>query len=145
MSCREYVRTEFNCRRISVIVHLSASDELAVDSLYSLFVDWVLYPQRERKSVWQIVCKRVSKYDCTINVTKSLLARNSLIRTSNLIVSCWPVPPLFQSWGSLLVLLGLGISFFFFLNQSWEPFLELPAHPKIYLSAPFGNFMFTSC
>ena len=58
--------------------------------------------------------KRVSKYDCTINVTKSLLARNSLIGTSNLIGSCWPEPPLFQSWGSLLVLLGLGLSFFSF-------------------------------
>ena len=49
---REYVRTEFNREfesRISVIVHRFA--------LSSLFVDWVLYPQRERgrKSVWQIV------------------------------------------------------------------------------------------
>ena len=29
----EYVSTEFNCRRISVIVHRSASDKLAFDSL----------------------------------------------------------------------------------------------------------------
>ena len=30
---RQYVSTEFNCRRISVIVHRSASDKLSIDSL----------------------------------------------------------------------------------------------------------------
>ena len=30
---REYIRTEFNCRRISVIVHRSASYKLAVNAL----------------------------------------------------------------------------------------------------------------
>ena len=52
---REYVSTECNCRRISVIVHRSASDELAVDSLVLLVCGLSLIPQRERKSVGQIV------------------------------------------------------------------------------------------
>ena len=34
---REYVSTEFDCRRISVIVHRSASDKLAVVHLSCLF------------------------------------------------------------------------------------------------------------
>ena len=34
----------------------------------------------------------------------------NLFRTSNLIGYCWPEALLFQSWGSLLVLFGLGIS-----------------------------------
>ena len=33
---RDKVSTEFDCRRISVIVHRSASDKLAVDSLVLL-------------------------------------------------------------------------------------------------------------
>ena len=33
---REYVSMEFNCRLISVIVHRSASDKLAIDSLVLL-------------------------------------------------------------------------------------------------------------
>ena len=37
---RENVSTEFNCRRISVIVHRSASDKLAVDSLVLLECLW---------------------------------------------------------------------------------------------------------
>ena len=52
----------------------------------------------------------------------------NLSRTSNLIGSCWPEALLFQSWGSLLVLFGLGLSIVF-LNQSCEPCLELPAQP----------------
>ena len=49
---REYVSTEFTCRRISVIVHRSSFDKLAVDSLVcigttSLFVDLVLFAQRD--------------------------------------------------------------------------------------------------
>ena len=52
---REYVSTECNCQRVSVIAHRSASDKLAVDSL-SLFVRRLSFiPQRERKSVWQSV------------------------------------------------------------------------------------------
>ena len=47
---REYVSTEFNCRRISVIFHRSASEKLAVYSLVLLTP-----PKRERKNVWQIV------------------------------------------------------------------------------------------
>ena len=42
--------SQFNCRRISVIVLRSASDTLAVDSLLWL----VCRPSRKRKSVWQI-------------------------------------------------------------------------------------------
>ena len=43
---REYVSTEFNCRRISVIFHRSASEKLAVYSLVLL-----TSPKRERKNV----------------------------------------------------------------------------------------------
>ena len=48
---RQYVSTEFDGRRISVIVHRSASDKLAVES----FTRLACYgpSQRERKSVWQ--------------------------------------------------------------------------------------------
>ena len=52
----EYVRTEFNCQRISVIFHSSASDKLAIDLLILLVC--VVFPQRERKSVWQIVSNK---------------------------------------------------------------------------------------
>ena len=41
---REYVSTKFNCRRISVIFHRSASEKLAVYSLVLL-----TSPKRERK------------------------------------------------------------------------------------------------
>ena len=51
----KYVSTEFNCRRISVIVHGSASDKLAVDSLVLHVFGFSPIPQRERNSVWQIV------------------------------------------------------------------------------------------
>ena len=54
---REYVSTVCNYQRISVIAHRSASDKRAVDSLV-LFVYRVLFPQRERKSVWHIVSKQ---------------------------------------------------------------------------------------
>ena len=37
----------------------------------------------------------------------------NLLRTSNLIGFCWPEALLFQSWGSLLVVFGLGLSIFF--------------------------------
>ena len=37
----------------------------------------------------------------------------NLLGTSNLIGSCWPKALLFQSWGSLLVLFGLGLSIVF--------------------------------
>ena len=52
---RKYVSTEFNCWRIFVIAHRSASIKLAVDSLV-LFVSGLrLIRRRGRKSVWQIV------------------------------------------------------------------------------------------
>ena len=37
----------------------------------------------------------------------------NLFRTSNSIGSCWPEALLFQSWGPLLVLFGLGLSIVF--------------------------------
>ena len=46
---REYVSTEFNCRRIFVIVHRSASDELAVDSLDLLVCGPSLIPPLKRE------------------------------------------------------------------------------------------------
>ena len=49
---REYVSIEFTCRQIPVIVHRSSFDKLALDSLVcigttSLFMDRVLFPQRD--------------------------------------------------------------------------------------------------
>ena len=49
----EKVSTEFDCRRIHVIVHQSASDKLAVVHSSSLFGTKSYSGQRERKSVWQ--------------------------------------------------------------------------------------------
>ena len=48
-------------------------------------------------------------FDCQ---PKSTVGQN-LFRTSNLTGSCWPEALLFQSWGSLLVLFGLGLSVVF--------------------------------
>ena len=49
---KEYVSTEGNCRRISVIVHRSASDELAVDSLVLLVCGpSLILPKRWRERV----------------------------------------------------------------------------------------------
>ena len=45
--------TEFDCRRISEIVHRSASDTLAVVHSSCLFGAESYSDQRERKSVWQ--------------------------------------------------------------------------------------------
>ena len=50
---REKVHTEFDCRRIHVIVHQSANDKLAVVHSSSLFGAESYSGQRERKSVWQ--------------------------------------------------------------------------------------------
>ena len=50
---RELVSTEFDCRRISVIVHRSATDKLAVVHSSCLFGAESHSGQRERKSVWQ--------------------------------------------------------------------------------------------
>ena len=47
------VSTEFDCGRISVIVHHSASDKLAVAHSSCLFGAESYSGQRERKSVWQ--------------------------------------------------------------------------------------------
>ena len=58
---REYVSTEFDCRRISVIVHRSASDKLAVVHLSCLF-GLSRIPVKE--SLWQgfqsNICELVS-------------------------------------------------------------------------------------
>ena len=50
---REKVSTEFDCRRIHVIVHQSAGDKLAVVHSSSLFGAESHSGQRKRKSVWQ--------------------------------------------------------------------------------------------
>ena len=50
---KEKVSTEFDCRRIHVIVHQSASDKLAIVHSSSLFGAESYSGQRERKSVWQ--------------------------------------------------------------------------------------------
>ena len=61
---RELVSTEFECRRISVIVHRSAGDKLAVVHSSCLFGTDSYSGQRERKSVWQgfqsKICELVS-------------------------------------------------------------------------------------
>ena len=44
---------EFDCRRISVIVHCSANDKLAVVHSSCSFGSGSYSGQRERKSVWQ--------------------------------------------------------------------------------------------
>ena len=46
---REYANTEFNLRRISVIVHRSASDKLAIDSLVLLVCGLSLIPLKREK------------------------------------------------------------------------------------------------
>ena len=45
----EYVSIEFNSRRISVIVHRSASDNQAVDSLVLLVCGLSLIPLKRKK------------------------------------------------------------------------------------------------
>ena len=45
----EYVSIEFNSLRISVIVHRSASDKLAVDSLVLLVCGLSLIPLKRKK------------------------------------------------------------------------------------------------
>ena len=61
---REYGSTEFDCRQISVIVHCSASDKLAMVHSSCSFVAESYSGQRERKSVWQgfqsKICKLIS-------------------------------------------------------------------------------------
>ena len=57
---REYISTEFNCRRMSVIVHRSAGDRLAVDSLvcigkFTCNCLWTESYSRKEFCVWQIV------------------------------------------------------------------------------------------
>ena len=46
---REYVSSEFDCWRISVIVHRSANDKLAVDSLVLLVCGLSLIPSKGEK------------------------------------------------------------------------------------------------
>ena len=46
---REYVSMEFNCRRISVIVHRSASDKLTIDSFVLLISGLSLIPPKIEK------------------------------------------------------------------------------------------------
>ena len=48
---KNYVSIEFDFRRISVIVHRSASDKIAVDLLVFLFWGTESYSSRERERV----------------------------------------------------------------------------------------------
>ena len=52
---RQYVSTEFDCRRISVIVHRSVSDKLAADSLVLLVCGLSLIPPKREKECLTIV------------------------------------------------------------------------------------------
>ena len=45
----EYVSEEFNCQRISLIVHRSSGDKLAVDSLVLLICRQSLIPPKREK------------------------------------------------------------------------------------------------
>ena len=54
----------------------------------------------------------VVKYPVKAQLVKETVGQN-LFRTSNLIGSCWPETLLSQSWGSLLVMFGLGLSIVF--------------------------------
>ena len=60
----EKVSTEFDCRRMSVIAHRSASDKLAVVHSSCWFGAKSYSGQRERKRVWQDfqskICELVS-------------------------------------------------------------------------------------
>ena len=58
---REFVGTEFDCRHISVIVHRSASDKLAVVHSSCLFGAESYSGQRESKSVWQGFQSKISE------------------------------------------------------------------------------------
>ena len=91
---RKYVSTEFNCWRIFVISHRSASIKLAVDSLV-LFVSGLrLIRRRGRKSVWQIVSSQsLNSLDClyvhnyTLFITSSAL--NVCLLVHNFQSSCF--------------------------------------------------------
>ena len=81
---REYVSTEFNCRRISVIVHRSASDKLAVYSLVLLVFGFSIIPQRVRTSVWQIVSNQrfVNDKLASGNLSKCLYIHSRILTSS---------------------------------------------------------------
>ena len=53
----------------------------------------------------------------------------NLFRTSNLIGSCWPEALFFSELGFIFSFVWVR-AIYCFLNQSCEPFLELPAHPR---------------
>ena len=59
---RELVSTEFDCRRISVIIHCSSSDKLAVESFTRLvcFGPSLIIPVKERERVSGKVQLKVS-------------------------------------------------------------------------------------
>ena len=60
---RELVSTDFDCRRISVIVHSSASDKLAVESftrLDCLGLSRIAIKEREIVSFQSKICELVS-------------------------------------------------------------------------------------
>ena len=66
---REYVSVGFNCQRVSAIVHRSASDKLAFDSLVLLVCGLVLFLQRERERESGKSAKRTSAWQLIISST----------------------------------------------------------------------------
>ena len=85
---REYVSTEFDCRRISVIVHRSASDKLAVFHSSCLFGADSYSGQRERKSVRQgfqsKICELVSG-----KLSKCLCIQSGISLNLRTVVTSW--------------------------------------------------------
>ena len=64
---RQYISTEFDCRRISVIVHRSASDKLIVVHLSCLFGAESYSGQRERERVYGKVSNQRFVNSCLAN------------------------------------------------------------------------------
>ena len=128
---REYVGTEFDCRRISVIVHRSASDMLAIVHSSCLFGAESSSGERERKSVWQSfqskICELVfgkptSVYIYTVTYTHLI--------TSSALNECLLVYN-FQN--------NCSTECHCATQKSTEVWLHNKCH-KIYLSGPFGIF-----
>ena len=78
---REQVSTEFDCRRISVIVHRSASDKLAVVHSSSLFAA-ESYPVKERERVSGKVSNQRFVNSCLANLSKCLYIHSYTHRVS---------------------------------------------------------------
>ena len=85
---REYVSTEFDCRQISVIVHRSAGDKLAVFHSSCLFGADSYSGQRERQSVRQgfqsKICELVSG-----KLSKCLCIQSGIPLNLRTVVTSW--------------------------------------------------------